>query len=162
MDHHVKQALISFREMVTNPLYPLNDMVLLEPGMPLVALALAKDMLRIYQKDWEEPAEDLVWLTTLGFKPSEDPSSSLWTLGPIKLDIAKKTGTLTWWCGFYPLDHVQTRQDVRNLVQALRLDLLPEPVVEPAKTPAERALELRDEIIVMLGAALGGHKEHGA
>ena len=162
MDHHVKQALISFREMVTNPLYPLNDMVLLEPGMPLVALALAKDMLRIYQKDWEEPAEDLVWLTTLGFKPSEDPSSSLWTLGPIKLDIAKKTGTLTWWCGFYPLDHVQTRQDVRNLVQALRLDLLPEPVVEPAKTPAERALELRDEIIVMLGAALGGNKEHGA
>ena len=162
MDHHVKQALISFREMVTNPLHPLNDMVLLEPGMPLVALALAKNMLRIYPKDWEEPAEDLVWLTTLGFKPSEDPASNVWTLGPIKLDIAKKTGALTWWCGFYPLDHVQTRQDVRNLVQALRLDLLPEPVVEPAKTPAERALELRDEIIVMLGAALGGNKEHGA
>lgn len=156
MDHHVKQALISFREIVTNPLYPLNDMVLLEPGMPLITLALAKDMLRLFQKDWEEPAEDLAWLTMLGFKPSEDPASNIWTLGPIKLDITKKTGTLTWWCGFYPLDHVKTRQDVRNLVQALRLDLLPEPVAELEKTPAERAMELRDEIIVMLGAALGG------
>lgn len=154
MDHHVKQALITFREIVTNPLYPLNDMVLLEPGMPLITLALAKDMLRLFQKDWEEPAEDLAWLTTLGFKPSEDPASNLWTLGPIKLDIAKKTGTVTWWCGFYPLDHVKTRQDVRNLVQALRLDLLPEPIPAPIVEIDQNAL--RDQIIVMLGAALGG------
>lgn len=153
MDHHVKQALISFREILANPLYPLNDMVLLEPGMPLITLALAKEMLRIYQKDWEDPAENLTWLMTLGFKHTEDQSSNIWTLGPIKLDIAKKTGTVTWWCGFYPLDHVKTRQDVRNLMQALRLDLLPEPIPAPIVEIDRDAF--RDQIILMLGKALG-------
>ena len=158
MDNHVKRALAEFREIVTNPLYPMNDIVLLQPGMPLLTLALAKDMLRIYPKDWEEPSEDLVWLLQLGFVPSEDQSSNIWTLGPIKLDIDKKTGTKTWWCGFYPLDHVKTRQDVRNLVRALRLDLLPPPPPEP-EVKVDPAV-FRDEIVVMLGAALG-EKQNG-
>lgn len=133
MNHFVRQALNNFRSVVSDPDNPTNDAVLGMSGVPLMTLALAKEMLRIYPEDWEVPAEqDLVWLLGVGFLPSEDAESNLWSLGPIKCDISKKTGTVTWWCGFYQLDHVKSRQDVRNLVESLRLNFLVEP--EPSLT----------------------------
>lgn len=124
LPHHVKQALREFRATVDDKNNQANDSILVDTQVRLMTLALAKQMLGIYPKGFDKPADDVSWLLTQGFEQSEDHSSYVYTLGPIKYDVSKKTECGEWWCGFFSLPHVKIRQDVVNLKTALNLDHL--------------------------------------
>ena len=126
LPHHVKQALREFRSVMNENNNQINDVVLTQNNVPMLTLALAKQMLGIYAKDYDKPADDVSWLLTQGFQYKEENSSYVYTLGPIKYDVSKKTECGEWWCGFFSLPHVKTRQDVANLKTALNLDCLTE------------------------------------